>query len=87
MPKSVSTPESVPVPPKLLDGYRKNFKTLERAFDVGDVALVSAVRKSDNQPVALVCAMQRNPDATITPVPFAVMCEGNPFEDFYDPTI
>jgi len=74
-------------PPKLRKGHRTNFHTLLRAADDGALALVSAVRKADEQPVALVCAMQQNDDDTITPVPFAVMVEGNPFESFEDPTI
>jgi hypothetical protein len=74
-------------PPPLSDSYAANFKTLKKASDHGDIALVSAIRKADGKPVALVCAMQRNPDETITPVPLAVMCEGNPFEDFEDPTV
>jgi hypothetical protein len=74
-------------PPKLRKGDRANFQTLMRAADHGGLALVSAIRKADQQPVALVCAMQQNPDDTITPVPFAVMVEGNPFELFEDPTV
>lgn len=70
----------------LTEGYRANFNTMLKAAAAGDLALVSAVRKSDQAPVALVCAMQVNDDETITPVPFAVMCEGNPFEAFEDPT-
>lgn len=74
-------------PPKLRKGDRTNFQTLLRAAGDGALALVSAIRKADQQPVALVCAMQHNPDDTITPVPFAVMVEGNPFDLFADPTI
>ena len=74
-------------PPRLRKGDRQNFDTLLRAASDGALALVSAIRKADQHPVALVCAMQHNPDQTITPVPFAVMVEGNPFEDFYDPTV
>ena len=73
-------------PPKLTEGYRENFETLRLACFNHDLALVSGIRKSDQQPVALVCAMQKNDDGTITPIPLAVMCEGNPFEDFEDPT-
>jgi hypothetical protein len=51
------------------------------------LALVSAIRTADQQPVALVCAMQTNDDETITPVPIAVMVEGNPFDLFEDPTV
>ena len=64
-------------PPRLRKGDRQNFDTLLRAADDGALALVSAIRKADQQPVALVCAMQQNGDETITPVPFAVMVEGN----------
>ena len=74
-------------PPKLGKGDRANFNTLLRAARGGHLALVSAIRKADQAPVALVCAMQRNDDQTITPVPFAVLVEGNPFELFEDPTV
>ncbi len=73
-------------PPRLRKGDRQNFETLLRAASDGALALVSAVRKADQNPVALVCAMQQNEDDSITPVPFAVMVEGNPFELFDDPT-
>ena len=74
-------------PPKLRKGDRSNFQTLLRAADDGALALVSAIRRADQQPVALVCAMHQNPDETVTPVPFAVLVEGNPFELFEDPTV
>lgn len=74
-------------PPRLRKGDRQNFNTLLRAADDGELALVSAIRKADQQPVALVCAMQQNEDETITPIPFAVMVEGNPFELYEDPTV
>lgn len=74
-------------PPRLRRGDRQNFDTLLRAADDGALALVSAIRKADQHPVALVCAMQRNDDETITPVPFAIMIEDDPFQLFDDPTI
>ena len=74
-------------PTRLRQGDRTNFETLLRAANDGALALVSAIRKSDQQSVALVCAMQTNDDDTITPVPFAVMVEGNPFDLFEDPTV
>lgn len=74
-----------PKTPKLRKGDKANFSTLEKASSQDDLALVSAVRKSDNAQVALVCAMSRD-EEDIRPVPLAVMVEGNPFEDFYDPT-
>ncbi|MGA2069488.1 MAG: DUF6117 family protein [Thermoguttaceae bacterium] len=74
-------------PPPLLAGYRQNFDTLLRAADNADLCLVSAIRRVDRKPVALVCARQRNQDETFTPVPLAVLCEGNPYVDFEDPTV
>lgn len=58
-----------------------------RAARNDDLAIISAVRVSDSQPVALLVAMQTNEDDTITPVPFAEMVNGNPFELYHDPTI
>lgn len=74
-------------PMALAKGHVENFETLRRACLAGDLALVSAVRKGDQAKVALVCAMQQNDDGTITPVPFAEMVNGNPFEMYEDPTV
>lgn len=61
-----------------------NFETLKYAGQMGDLALVSAVRKSDNKPVALVTAIGFN-NGAYTLTPLAVMVEGNPYEDFIPP--
>lgn len=74
-------------PKRLSKGHKANFKTLECALKNGDLALVSAIRKADKKHVALVCAMQRNEDDTITPIPLAEMVNGNPFELYEDPTV
>lgn len=78
---------TVPTPPAINDSYKKNFKTLERAWKNKAVALVSAIDKATGEPRVLICAMQVNEDESITPVPFAVMVWGNPFEMFHDPTV
>jgi hypothetical protein len=72
-------------PPALSQGHVENFETLKRACLADDLALISAIRKADDAPVALVCAMSHDGD-TIMPVPLAVMVEGDPFELFHDPT-
>jgi hypothetical protein len=74
------------VPPALAKADRANFSTLLKATANEDLALLSAIRKRDQKPVALVCAMAREGEL-IMPMPVAVMIEGNPFEDFEDPTI
>ena len=74
-------------PPQLNPSDKANFKTLCRAFEDGRVAVISAIRKADQKPVALVCAMGVDEsDGALIPSPLAVMIEGNPFEDFEDPT-
>lgn len=76
-----------PTPIALRPGDKANFETLKRAHREGRLALVSAVRKSDGAPVALVAAIGDDPDTGEYVVsPLAVMVEGNPFEDFHDPT-
>src|SRR4051794_35575357 len=74
------------VPGPLLQADKANFETLLRAHTNQDLALVSAVRKNDQKPVALLCAMSRQ-GKWIRPIPLAVMIEGDPFEDFEDPTL
>lgn len=80
-------PKPPPTPPPLPKYQRDNFNQVLRAAKNGHLALVSAIRVRDNQPVALICAMQTNPDESITPVPFAELIEGNPFELYHDPTL
>lgn len=75
------------MPKRLSKGHKANFETLERAFNNGELALVSAVRKADKKDVALVCAMQHNEDGSIMPIPLAEMVNGNPFELYEDPTV
>lgn len=70
---------------KIPIGDSQNFQTLQDACNNGDLALVSAVRKSDKKRVSLVCAINQV-DGQYMPAPLAVMIEGNPFEDFEDPT-
>ena len=84
--KKTQKGETMKTPGEIPEADRKNFETLLRAAAQGDLALVSAIRKVDGKQVALVCAMQANDDKTVTPVPFAVMVEGNPFDLFEDPT-
>lgn len=74
-------------PPALTEGQRANFNTLLRAATSGDLALVSARRKRNGKPIAILCAMQRNEDGTISPVPLAKQFDGNPYDELMDPTI
>ena len=69
----------------LTEEHKVNFQTLKLAVEYEDVALISAVRKSDGKQVALVCAINHT-DGNILPVPIAEMIDGNPYEIYYDPT-
>lgn len=73
-------------PPPLAEEQKINFQTLKLAVEYEDVALVSAVRKKDGCPVALICAMNHMEDGQIVPVPLAEMIRGNPYDLYYDPT-
>ena len=75
-------------PPKLKKAYRENFNTLLQAAKNGDLALVSAIRKKDNSPVALICAINHNSPthSPITLTPIAELIQGNPYQLYQDPT-
>ena len=74
-----------PIP--LTEGYRANMKTMLQAAAHDDLACISAVRKSDGADVALVVAMGWDAEMEeYLPSPLAVMLEGDPFQQFYDPT-
>lgn len=75
------------VPGPLRKADSANFDTLLRAVKAGDAVLLSAIRKRDGKQVALVCAAQPGEDDTIEMVPFAVMVEGDPYEEYEDPTV
>lgn len=74
-------------PIKITPGHKANFQTMLKAARHGDLALVSCIEKATQKPVMAVCAMSRNDDGTITPMPFARLFDGNPFELLEDPTI
>ena len=69
----------------LADADKANFETLREACGNGDLALLSAIRKSDGKNVSLVCAMSDDGEGNALMVPLAVMVEGDPFEDFEPP--
>ena len=76
--------DATPKPEPITEADSKNFATLLQAAENGHLCAVSAIRKSDNKQVTLVCAMGYS-DKYFYPCPLAVMVEGNPFEEFYDP--
>lgn len=70
---------------KILKGFETNFETLIKAVKNNDVALVSLKEITTGEYRVVLCAMQRNDDKTITPVPLAQLFESNPYEIFEPP--
>ena len=64
----------------LLPGYKANFETLQRAFQNGDVALMECELAATGEPVAVVCAANRQDDGSVEFAPFAMLFDGNPYE-------
>ena len=64
----------------LLPGYKTNFETLQRAFLAGDVALMECELAATGEPVAVVCAANRQGDGGVEFAPFCMMFPGNPYE-------
>jgi hypothetical protein len=74
----------------ILEGYKKNFETLQKAADNGDLALMECTDRKTGQIVNVVCAVERHPE---TPeeeyhmIPLAKMFDGNPYEELNPPMV
>lgn len=79
--------EVVKTPGPIPEGTLQNFETMRNAMFNGDLALVSAIRKSDQKRVTLICAMSLVEDDAIMPVPLGEMIECDPYETYEDPTV
>ncbi len=64
--------------------HKPNFETLQEAFANGDVALMECQLKATGQPVAVIVAVTRDGDE-FGFVPFAMMFDGNPYEQLNPP--
>lgn len=69
----------------LATGHRKNFETLQEAFNAGDVALMECQLATTGEPVAVICAANRLPDGEIEFAPFAMLFNDNPHRTFNPP--
>lgn len=65
--------------------YKDNFRTLERAFKSGQVALLECQDKATGKVVNVIVAMNREDDGDVSMAPFAKMFDGNPFEEVNPP--
>ena len=74
----------------LKPGDKKNFETLKRAFEEGDVCLVECKDKKTGAYVATICAAQWIPkpvgeEPEVSFIPLAKLFEGNPYDELLDP--
>lgn len=66
------------------DALRRNFSTLLRAAESGDLALVECADIETGEPRYVICAVGRvNGDYVLTP--FGHLHDGNPFEAYRPP--
>lgn len=66
--------------------YRDNFNTMLRAAKNGDLALVESKDAKTGEPRYLIAAIQHENDYQVSVVPFGHMANGNPYEEYADPT-
>ena len=63
----------------LIASQKDNFNTLHRAFRSGDAALMECQLAATGEPVAVVCAANRQPDKSVDFVPFAMFFPDDPY--------
>jgi len=66
----------------LHEHHKRNFAAIVQAARDGNVAVVAVKRKTTCEEAAALCAICHEPDGRSTFVPFAIMVDGNPFEDY-----
>lgn len=62
----------------------RNFETLRRAYENGDLALLECTRADTGETVAAITAVQRSSDGGATFTPFAIMLN-DPFTELNPP--
>lgn len=70
----------------LAQGHIANFKTLGKAFENDDVALMECTDAKTGESIAVICMVNRVA-GDIEFVPVARMFNGNPYEEVIPPTI
>jgi hypothetical protein len=63
----------------LSDSNKSNFETLRQAIKNGDAALMECQLVSTGEPVAVICAVNREVDQSLTFVPVAQLFASNPY--------
>lgn len=70
----------------ILAGYKANLKTLQRASNNGDLALMECTDKTTGKPVIAICAVSRkNGEYSFSPL--AKMFDGDPYLEIDPPVV
>lgn len=68
-----------------LTGYKANFESVKRAASHNDLAMVECFDTRVSKKVAVIAAVFTDGEGMINMAPFAIMCEGNPYEYLQPP--
>ncbi|MGL4243440.1 MAG: DUF6117 family protein [Beijerinckiaceae bacterium] len=68
------------------DHARKNFQTLQRAAEAGDLALMECRDAATGETRYVICAVGQDKGQYLM-TPFGHLAEGNPFEMYVPPTL
>ncbi len=71
----------------IADGYKANFKTLLKAAENGDLALIECQDAATRVPVVVICAVFKDKDGMFNTVPLAKMFDGDPYEELIPPLL
>jgi Family of unknown function (DUF6117) len=63
-----------------LKAYKANFESLKLAFANGDVGMAHCKDSRTGKEVAVLIAVHKSDVEEYVMTPFAIMCEGNPYE-------
>lgn len=66
------------------DTYKRNFETLKRAAENGDLALMECTDAKTGEPRYVLCAVSQIHDEFIM-TPFGHLADGNPYEAYLPP--
>jgi len=64
----------------IVQKHTQNFETLRGAFLQDSVGLVECTENSTGEKIAVICAISKDKEGTVTITPFAKFFNGNPYE-------
>jgi hypothetical protein len=64
----------------IVQKHSKNFETLLKAMEDGNIALMDCKLRETGESVAVICAVNQDADGGVTMVPMAGFFNGNPYD-------